>query len=606
MFSTAAASLSRFLRHTKGQTALTFGIAALPLLIAVGSAVDYGRAVTARNGLQQATDATVLAIAHGYLSATSTTVALTVPTQTYLTGAMNSPAPSVVTVTANGVTGTLNAATLTNISLSQNNTQVCIQSSMIIPAMIMTIVHYNYIAVGASACAQSGQTYEVALVLDNSGSMAESAGGQSKMAALITAASQLVDILIPSSSTAPTTSMSITPFTALVNVGTDTTAPFLDSLGQSSIHWQNFHRPTGAPWRPTSKLDLYSAMKSQSWGGCVEDRPSPYTTTDTAASTSNPETLFVPFLSPDDPGAVTSGSGYSCYPTGGSCGYSVPPYIFYNSYLADNGSSTTAGNCSASSTYANADTPTGTGSDGVYNQYPSSGMTMVCKYKGTIVSSLNESTGIKTGPNYLCSSQQLTPLTTSNATLKNAIGSMVAGGSTNLATGFMWGWRTVSPVVKPFPVTAALPVGPQNPKPYTGNVPINNKIIIMMTDGFNSWTSNPYSPWQSTYESFGYYVNNRLSDYSSGCSGSATTSATYRCQMDAVTLEACTRAKAAGITVYTVGFTVSVDPIDSQGIALLKNCATDPSKYFQATDGSAIVLAFQQIAASIQNLRLAQ
>lgn len=598
---------SKFLKDRKGQAAITFGIAAVPLLIAVGSAIDYGRAVTARSALQQATDATALAIAHGYLSITSTSLTLTTPTQTYLTGAMNSPAPSGVTVTYNGVTGTVNAATLNNISLSQNNTELCIKTTMIIPTMVMSIARFTYMTVGANACAQSGQTYEVALVLDNSGSMAELAGGQSKMASLITAASQLVDILIPSGTATPTTAISVTPFTALVNVGPNTAASYLDTLGQSSIHWQNFHRPNGTSWKPTSKFDLFNAMKSQSWGGCVEDRPYPYITTDTAASSSVPDTLFVPFLSPDDPGATTSSStGYSCYPASGSCGYSVPPYIFYNSYLSDSGSSTTVGNCTAGSAYASADNATGTGSDGVYNQYSGSGMTMVCKYKGSTVSSLNRGTGLLTGPNYLCSSQQLTPLTTSNSSLKTAIGNMVAGGSTNLATGFMWGWRTISPVVNPFPTASILPIGQQNPKSYNGNVPVNNKIIILMTDGFNSWTSNPYSPWQSTYESFGYYVNNRLSNYASGCSGSSTTSSTFRCQMDAVTLEACTRAKAAGITIYTVGFTISSDPIDAQGISLLKSCASDPSKYYQASDGTGIVSAFQQIASAIQNLRLAQ
>ena len=43
-----------------------------PLLM-VGAAIDYGRAVAKRASLQQATDATVLAISHNELSQTSTT-----------------------------------------------------------------------------------------------------------------------------------------------------------------------------------------------------------------------------------------------------------------------------------------------------------------------------------------------------------------------------------------------------------------------------------------------------------------------------------------------------------------------------------------------------
>lgn len=130
-----------------------------------------------------------------------------------------------------------------------------------------------------------------------------------------------------------------------------------------------------------------------------------------------------------------------------------------------------------------------------------------------------------------------------------------------------------------------------------------------MTDGVNSWTNNPYSPMLSTYEAFGYYVNNRIASYGDCNNASytlATTASTYRCQMDNVTLEACANAKTAGVTIYTVGFSTRTSPIDAQGLKLLKSCASTTADFFQASDSNGIVTAFQQIAENIQGLRLTQ
>lgn len=591
---------SSFLRGRTGSVGMTFALSFIPALLATGAAVDFSRAVAQRTILQQATDATTLATAHTFLSPSSTNSSLTTFAQAYLSGLMN-------------------GATVTSVAISQNSTKVCISATITVPTAVMKIVNLTTVPVSANACSQTGQTYEIALALDNSSSMSKSAGGQSKMDSLKTAAQKLVSILIPSGTTNPKAAISIVPFTSMVNVGTSQQAAFLDKAGTSSIHWQNFHRPTGKNlFVPTTKFDLFTGMNA-SWGGCVEERPVPYVTTDTAATTKTPDTMFVPYLAPDDPGDLNS-SGYACYPTGSSnCGKQLPPYIFTNSYLSDTGSSTSIGVCNKSNAYSDADTATTYAGDNQTNIYPGSGLTMVCKYKGTTpTSSSTLFSGVTSGPNLLCSSQALTPLTTDTSVLNTAINNMQANGSTSLVTGFMWGWRSISPVVNPFPTTSTAAIGPKNPKAYGYGPPTNNKILILMTDGFNSWTplaanGTALNQFGSLYEGFGFYANNRIASYSSAngsvpgsttCSGTTTTKDTYRCQMDNVTLEACTNAKKAGVTVYTIGFSVSSDPIDTQGLALLKACATDPSFYYPASDSTSIVTAFQQIAARIQNLRL--
>lgn len=596
-------SIKRFARNQRGSIATMFAVSFIPAMLVTGAAIDFSRSVTQWSNLQQATDATALSTAHTFLNASSTASALQTYAQSYLSGLMNN-------------------ATVTSVVLSQGNTRVCVYSSYPVQTAVMQIAGIKTVNVSTSACSQTGDTFEIALALDNSGSMSESAGGQSKIQALQSAAKQLVSILIPSGTTTPQAAISIVPFTSMVNVGGGTNSPswsFLDKSGQSSIHWQNFHRPSGATFVPTSKFDLYKNMTNTTWGGCVEERPPPYTTTDTAASSSTPDSMFVPYFAPDEPGAVNNSSGYACFPTGSSqCARSLPPYIYFNSYIGDNGSATSGvGVCTGSSdNYAKADSAQTYSGDNQTNIYPGSGITEVCKYKGTAASTGTNYYGEPSGPNMMCNSQQLTPLTTDTTVLNNSISSMVAFGSTDLAAGFMWAWRTISPIVNPFPTTSAAAIGPQNPKPYNYSPPQNHKIIILMTDGTNSWTANPYDKYfQSLYEGFGYYANNRIASYNTSalpggysCSGSTTTSSTSRCFLDNVTAEACNNAKNAPdpVTIYTIGFSIPSDPIDATGVALLQGCASGASNYYPATDSASITAAFQSIAQRIQSLRLTQ
>lgn len=65
-------------------------------------------------------------------------------------------------------------------------------------------------------------------------------------------------------------------------------------------------------------------------------------------------------------------------------------------------------------------------------------------------------------------------------------------------------------------------------------------------------------------------------------------------------LQLCTNMKAAGIEVFTVGFYLySTDEIN-----LLTNCATDSNHFYNATQESALLAAFRDIALKISSLRL--
>ena len=118
----------------------------------------------------------------------------------------------------------------------------------------------------------------------------------------------------------------------------------------------------------------------------------------------------------------------------------------------------------------------------------------------------------------------------------------------------------------------------------------------------NVWPNAPNHN-KSVYSSFGYYTGGRLTDLGGT---NPTTTAAARAQMDAKTLSACDNAKAQGVTVYTVGFSVSSDPIDAAGLDLLKKCASSPQMAYVANDSSTIITVFEEIAKSIGSLRLTQ
>ena len=77
-----------------------------------------------------------------------------------------------------------------------------------------------------------------------------------------------------------------------------------------------------------------------------------------------------------------------------------------------------------------------------------------------------------------------------------------------------------------------------------------------------------------------------------------------RAALDELTSQACTNAKAKGILIYTVGFSVSSDPIDQQGQNLLQACATDKAHAFIANDSNSLVDAFNQIGIGMGKLRI--
>ena len=110
----------------------------------------------------------------------------------------------------------------------------------------MRLANIDHVDVGASTTVLVGMgTAEVALALDNSGSMAGS-----KIAALKTAASDLVDTLFAAAQNSPETDpikIAVVPFAAGVNVGSQyANASWMDTGNKNPYH-ADAQRAYGAP-----------------------------------------------------------------------------------------------------------------------------------------------------------------------------------------------------------------------------------------------------------------------------------------------------------------------------------------------------------------------
>ena len=557
-----------FARGRGGNVAVLFAFLSVPMLMLTGAAVDYGFATRLETKLQAATDATALLLCQTPL--TTSNADLNLLAQTAMTGAMGA--------------GNLVVDPLV---ITNNPRQITLRARKLSTAFFGKFTGTTRINPGSAAqCATPlPKTFEIALVLDNTGSMAASSGGQSKLQAVQTAATNFVNSVYTDAAFSSATRISIVPFAGAVAVDPSTYryASWIDQNAVSSYHWTNVLQAGGSGFK--NRFDIFSKLQGVysgwGWGGCLETLPYPLNVQDGAPAPSNRDSYFLPLLAPDEPGdASTSYAAYSINRN--------TTYYSFNSYIDDD-----KGNCPA--------LPYGTPFNTAEGQ--------ACKYvrpQNAAPTSQNSSTGIPNGPNFGCTTQPLLRLTNNTSALKTLIGKMAPLGATNIHEGFMWGWRTLSPKSV---FTDTNPPAAYASSADSSNATTINKIVILMTDGTNSWTPNPNSPNGSLYFAAGYFQNANGSNPNPrlpNTNQNVSDASSARNALDALTAAACKNAKDVNISIYTIGFSVPSDPIDSAGQTLLRNCATNPGQFYLANNSDDLIKAFRQIQASIGALRLTQ
>ncbi|MCK1384879.1 pilus assembly protein [Bradyrhizobium sp. 21] len=265
--------LARFAAAEQGNIAVIFAIALVPVLTFVGAAVDYSRAVQARTSMQSALDSTALMVSKDLSSGTITTSQINTKAQSYF-NALFTATNSLPSVT---VAATYTASTSMGSTIQVTGTGTYTTS-------FMKIAGFPTLDVGADSTSAWGLVrMRVALVLDNTGSMAQ----DGKMAAMQTAAKNLVDQLSALAKTSGDVYISVVPFAKDVNVG----------ASNYSKYWVDFSDWDAANGTCNSRNNWgqctsWTPANHNTWTGCVVDRDQDYDTKNTTPTSGNVGTLF--------------------------------------------------------------------------------------------------------------------------------------------------------------------------------------------------------------------------------------------------------------------------------------------------------------------------
>ena len=487
-----------------------FGLIATLLVVVAGGSLDLTRYLEARSRLRDTVDAAALMVAGRYKAGETTADALTSTTRAIL-----------------DQTFAGHDATIGNVTASAGTASLTVTADAHVQTFFLPIIGLASITTTAtSSVAWSTTSIEVALVLDTTGSMADS----DKIGQLKTAATSMVDSVYAKAGTSTSVKFGIVPFSHFVSVGSgNASAAWIDqgATARSSYYDAYFSNHI-------NRLTTYTTL-GKSWKGCVETRPSPYDVDDTAPTIATPDTLFVPAFHPDEPDT------YNAY--------------YGNNYLGDK----------------------------LFSGDDWTRMINAAKYTSPVNVSFSNSTlysnyAAPKGPEFLCSSNPLTRLTTSSATVKTAISALTPAGSTNIPEGVAWGWRVLSPK-GPFADGAS----------YTTSN--NRKVLVVLTDGTNAINTFP-TALGGAYSSWGFPASGRLG---------VNPGTDLRYGLDAKTRTICTKAKAAGIQIYTIGLMIT----DTAGQQLLADCSSGTGFYYNSPNATQLQAIFDDIAKKISKLRIA-
>lgn len=233
----AAHALRRFRRDESGVVAMMFGLSVIPLCLLAGAALDYSRGAREKAALNAALDATALALAQ---DARRLTVAeLQTKGQDYFDAVLH----------AQG-----GGAARLSVSVDPSTQRLSLSAAVTNPTTLMRLAGMSSMRVASTSTVSYGSPkIEVALVLDNTGSMSQ----VGKMDALKAAATSFVGQLAAKARGAGDIKVSITPFSTTVRT----------DVANAGASWLDF-----------------SAVAPASWTGCVADRVQPWDVTVTAGA----------------------------------------------------------------------------------------------------------------------------------------------------------------------------------------------------------------------------------------------------------------------------------------------------------------------------------
>ena len=167
-------AIAALVRNRRGNVAMIFGFAIMPLLVAVGSAVDYSQAARSRNHIATSADAAALAatkVAQNYMNTNGTGATAFASASALAQTAMSQ------TFAANQTSDGYSQNVLATLAMTQavdGSPIATVTASANAPTFLMRIVGIPTVAVGATSQAKGagGTYYQIVFVVDVSNSMA--------------------------------------------------------------------------------------------------------------------------------------------------------------------------------------------------------------------------------------------------------------------------------------------------------------------------------------------------------------------------------------------------------------------------------------------------
>jgi Flp pilus assembly protein TadG len=301
--------LQRFLQDRRGGITPMFALAIVPVVGLTGAAIDYSRANSVRAAMQAAADSTALMLSKD--ASTLTASQLATKASAYFQALFNRPE-------AKGLA-------ITPVYSTTGGSQLTITASASVDSSFMKLMGYPQLNIGTKSTVKWGnQRLRVALVLDNTGSMADAG----KMTAMQAAAKSLLTQLKNAATSNGDVYVSIIPFSKDVNVGAS-------NYNQSYLRWDLWDAANGGSssgfsgsicyggtlwvvsgsgvtnggscsspssgicyngtlynWNGSNFTTNGSCTNHQTWNGCVTDRDQDNDTTNTAPVAGTQATLF--------------------------------------------------------------------------------------------------------------------------------------------------------------------------------------------------------------------------------------------------------------------------------------------------------------------------
>lgn len=559
-----SSSLQRAFRNDSGLVAPFFGLLIVPIVMLIGVAVDYSRAMRVQDRLQTSIDAAIVAaMGPNTLENNRIQKAQDMFLMNFYKGA---DAESREATNRSLFVDGLKVSFVPN----EDGTKIVAQVDGKVKTLFGGIAGINSINAEGRAVVEAeqgtGQKVEIGMMIDLTGSMGSTRNGQTKIAGLKAAAQDLLDKLYPEGDD-PNVRVAIAPMADYVNAGEYAAAVTglsdtgsyakSDNLtntrqGRFSGSYSGYYgnsQPAGSQFGATSGGSTFSNSFCTGNGAWETYNGSPV----------GEEVRYYSAGAVWIPGRWYSKERRYNY-------YTNSYYWDYDDHWGDWVRPNRSSNCTEAADQSGKLITCVTERTSSTTRYtddaPSSG-NYVGPYNQSVTGVTNKLNYSADGKCFVAGRElpEIVPLTSSKSKLEEFFDTATIGGATPGHLGHAWAWYMLSPKWSS--------VWPSESRPAEYADTGTRKIAIIMTDG----------EYNTQY-----------------------TNATSRTQA----LALCSNMKAAGVTVYTIGFGFSTSSQAGDGSSegnakdLLTQCSSGTNHYYFPYDASALSEVFENIGDTIK------